>query len=304
MKNITFIKALILAITFLFFPYTTTVMADSVVEKLLPHNPGITGWQLAGDSYHYLPENLYNYINGAADLFISYGFVKLVGAEYTPGSGKKDYLIADIYDMGNKLNAFGVFQSKRNPESNLLKIGTGAYGDEKYIFFYKNRFYAEIQGNQSTQQSKDILMALAKKVVSGISGDSTPPSELNYLPDTGRIPGSEIYITGGILGHAFLDRGLVSDYKIDGEEIKAFIAFYPSKKPAVTAFNHYKEFLKKSGEKWTSLKSGAENGFVSQEPYHKNIIVAQQGHFVAGVYDLSHAQKGEALLKSILEKIK
>ena len=86
MKNITFIKALILAITFLFFPYTTTVMADSVVEKLLPHNPGITGWQLAGNSYHYLPENLYNYINGAADLFLSYGFVKLVGAEYTPGS--------------------------------------------------------------------------------------------------------------------------------------------------------------------------------------------------------------------------
>ena len=304
MNNKTSIKALILAITFFLFSYTTTVMADSVVEKLLPHNPGITGWHLAGDVYHYLPENLYNYINGAADLFLSYGFLKLVGAEYTPVSGRKDYLIADIYDMGNKLNAFGVFQSKRNPESKLFKIGTGAYGDEKYIFFYKGRFYAEIQGNQSTQHNKDALITLAKKMVGGISGDSTPPSELNYLPDTSRVPGSEIYITGGILGHAFLDRGLVSDYKINGEEVKAFIAFYSSKELAVTAFSRYKEFLKKSGEKWTSLKSVAENGFVSQEPYHKNIIVVQQGHFVVGVYDLSHAQKGEPLLKSILEKIK
>ncbi len=163
MKILTSIKALIFAITFFLFSYATTVMADSVAEKLLPHDPGITGWQLAGDSYHYLPGNLYNYINGAADLFISYGFVKLVGAEYTPGSDRKDYLIADIYDMGNKLNAFGVFQSKRNPESSLLKIGTGAYGDEKYIFFYKDRFYAEIQGNQSMQQNKNVLMTLAKK---------------------------------------------------------------------------------------------------------------------------------------------
>ncbi len=304
MKNSISLKALILATTFFFFPYTTTVMAGSVVEKLLPQNPGITGWQLAGEFYHYLPENLYNYINGAADLFISYGFVKLVGAEYTAGSDKKYYLTTDIYDMGNKLNAFGVFQSKRNPESNLLKIGTGAYGDEKYLFFYKDRFYAEIQGNLSTEQSKDILMKMAKKVVSGISGDSTPPSELNYLPATSRVSGSEMYITGGILGHAFLDKGLVSDYTLDGEAVKAFIAFYPSQELAVTAIKHYKESLSKSGEKWTSLKSDAENGFTSQEPYHKNIIVAQQGHFVAGVYDLSHAQKGKALLKSILEKIK
>jgi hypothetical protein len=146
-------------------------------------------------------------------------------------------------------------------------------------------------------------MTLAKKVVSGISGDSTPPSELNYLPDTGRVPGSEMYITGGILGHAFLDRGLVCDYKLADEVVKAFIAFYPSKELADTAIKHYKEFLKKSGKKWTSLKSDAENGFASQEPYHKNIIVAQQGHFVAGVYDLSLAQKGEALLKNILKKI-
>ncbi len=112
-----------------------------------------------------------------------------------------------------------------------------------------------------------------------------------------------MYITGGILGHAFLDKGLVSDYTLDGEAVKAFMAFYSSKKLAVTAFNHYKEFLKKSGKKWTSLKSDAENGFTSQEPYHKTIIVAQQGHFVAGVYDLSLAQKGEALLKNILKKI-
>ena len=280
-------------------------MAGLPVDELLPHNPGINGLLMAGEHYSYSPENLYNYINGAADLFISYGFLNLVGAEYTAGPDKKDYLTADIYDMGNKLNAFGVFQSKRNPESTPFKIGSGAFGGENYIFFYKDRFYIEIQGNPSNAQAKDSSMEMAKKLESRIPGESSPPSELNYLPDTGnKIPGSERYITGGILGHAFLDKGLLCEYKLDGETVKAFITFYPLKEDAVKAFNHYKEFLIKSGEPLKRHELFPENGFVSQEPYHKNIIVVQDGLFVAGVADLSRAQKGEALLKSIIEKIK
>jgi hypothetical protein len=304
MKNRIFFSTVILCTTyFLFFLSIPEVAADSLVDKLLPLSPGVVGWQLAGDRYHYSTENLYNYINGAADLFISYGFIKMVGAEYVTGSNNKKYMNVDIYDMGNKLNAFGVFQSKRDPESQFLKIGSGAFGSERYIFFYKDRFYVEIQAFLSSSKGKDILMKLAQKVVSGISGECTPPSELNYFPDAGRVPGSEIYITGGILGHAFLDKGLMSDYKLGDEVVKAFVAFFPSSGHAVIALNRYKDFLKESGEKWQVIKGFGEKGFVSQEPYHKNIIVTQQGSFIVGVTDLSRAQKGEELLKNIISKI-
>lgn len=305
MKNRISLKTIIFCTTlFLLLLNIPKVIAGSVSEKLLPQSTGVTGWQLAGDYYHYLPENLYNYINGAADLFISYGFVKLVGAEYASKSSKQEYLTVDIYDLGNKLNAFGVFQSKRDPESKSLKIGSGSFGSEKYIFFYKDRFYVEIQAVVSNDKSKDITMTMAQKVVSGISGDSAPPSELNYLPDTGRVSGSEMYITGGILGHAFLDRGLASDYTIGDEMVKAFVVFFPSGKHAVIALKQYKKFLNESGQKWQILNGFGERGFASQEPYHENILVAQQGPFVVGVADLSSAQKGEALLKSIISKIK
>jgi len=305
MKKRVFLKAIIIYSTlFLFSLNSARVMADSFAEKLLPQSPEINGWQLVGNHYHYLPKNLYNYINGAADLFISYGFVKLVGAEYTPGPGKKENMIVDIYDMGNKLNAFGVFQSKRDPESKSLKIGTGAFGSKKYVFFYKGRFYVEIQAFVLSAKSSDIVTRMAQKVADRIAGDGTPPSELNYLPDANRIPGSEMYITGGILGHAFLDKGLVSDYKIRGEVVKAFVAFFSSRDHAVNALNQYKSYLDASGEKWQVLNGFGEIGFVSQEPYHKNILVTQQGHFVIGVADLSRAQKGKELLGSIIREIK
>lgn len=305
MKNRVSLKTLILCTAlFLFFLNTSNIMANSVVEKLLPKSPGVTGWQLTGDHYYYLPENLYNYINGAADLFISYGFVKLVGAEYASKSGRQENVIVDIYDMGNKLNAFGVFQTKRDPESRPLKIGAGSFCSEQYVLFYKDRFYVEIQAYVSNGKGKDIPVRMARKVAAGIAGDCSPPAELNYLPDAARVPGSEMYITGGILGHAFLNKGLITEYKLGEEVVKAFVAFFPSRKHAVIALNQYKNFLNESGKKWQVLNGFGETGFVSQEPYHKNILVAQQGSFVVGVSDLPHAQKGKQLLKSIIRKIK
>ncbi len=304
-KNRILLKTILWCNTcFLLFLTIPEVTADSGVKKLLPKNSGVVGWQLVGDYYHYLPNNLYNYINGAADLFISYGFVKLVGAEYAPGASEQENAIVDVYDMGNKLNAFGVFQSKRDPESTSFKIGAGAFGSEKYVFFYKDRFHVEIQAYLSTSKDKDIPVKLARKVADGISGDCTPPSELNYLPEAGRVSGSGIYITGGILGHAYLDRGMMGDYRLGDETVKAFVAFFPSGEHAVIALNRYKDFLKKAGEKWQVLNGFGEQGFISKEPYHKNILVSQQGPFVVGVTDLSQAQKGEELLKRLISKVK
>jgi hypothetical protein len=275
--------------------------ADSILEKLLPENPGVEGWRLAGKYYHYLPDNLYNYINGAADLFNSYGFVRLTGVEYV--SGKDDSVTVDIYDMGNKLNAFGVYQSKRDPEKKPLKIGTGAFGGKEYVFLYKDRLYVEIKAFLSGDTNKDVIITMARKLASRMAGDSAPPSELNLLPDPRRVGGSEMYITGGILGHAFLDRGLVSNYEVGGTAVKAFIAFFPSKEDAVKAFGKYKDFLTASGEEWKALDGFGEQGFVSREPYHKNLLVAQEGSFVAGVSDLPRAEDGKGLLKNLVEKI-
>ncbi len=303
MKKAIPLKLIILSSTlFAFSLICTPVTAASEMKTILPQSSGINGWQLS-EKYHYLPENLYNYINGAADLFVSYGFVKLAGAEYTSGISKQQNLVVDIYDMGSKLNAFGVFQSKRDPEGKSLKIGAGAFQGKRYVFFYKDRFYIEIQ-SYPRSKSGDITVVMAQKVAGEISGDCTPPSELNYLPDTGRVPGSEIYITGGILGHAFLDKGLVSDYRVNGGVVKAFVAFFPSRKHAVKAMDQYKSYLVAAGETWQALNGFGERGFFSKEPYHKTILVAQKDHFVAGVADLSHPEKGRGLLKSIIKDLK
>jgi len=52
---------------------------ESSVESLLPE---LESWTLVDSPQVYHPENLFEYINGAAESYISYGFKELIVAEY------------------------------------------------------------------------------------------------------------------------------------------------------------------------------------------------------------------------------
>ncbi len=271
---------------------------------LLPHSPEIPGWQMADKPYHYSSEDLYKYIDGEAESFLAYGFVSLKGVNYSPGSDNSEFITVDIYDMGEKLNAFGMFQSKRRSESCSSKIGAASYSTNGYLAFYKGRHYVEILSFVKSEQWKEQHLFIARKIAEKMKGDAFPPHELSYLPESGKVAGSERYIRGGILGHAFLDSGLVSEHRVDGNVVSAFVALFPSNEDAVRSFEAHKDFLQKGGKKCLPINGIGQLGFSSQEPHHKNILVVQEGPFVIGVYDLPEAQQGMDLLKDMAKRVK
>jgi hypothetical protein len=288
--------------------FMTAACMTSLAE---PGDDGIFGmalpspeWKMDGQPYGFHRQNLYEYINGEAEFFIAFGFVELTGANYTSVAAGNDTVTIDIYDMGNKLNAFGVFQSKRGGQASALNVGAASMGSDGYLAFYKDRFFVEIQAYITGKKEKGRVETMAASIAAQLPGDNTPPSELFYLPEKNRIIGSERYIKGGILGHAFLDRGMVCDYRIQGQKITAFVAIFPSPRDAVHAVKQHRSFFLKSGKKCSSLDRVGKHGFVSEESYHQKIIEAQVGAFVAGVYDLSTIEPGKTVLADIIQTIK
>ena len=261
-------------------------------------------WKLEGKPYRYIPQNLYEYINGAAEFFIAFGFVELAGANYAPVAGDKDSVTIDIYNMGSKLSAFGVFRSRRDRQASSLNLGAAATVSDDYIAFHKDRFYVEIQALIINTQAKNVIAGMASNVAEHLPGENTLPQELSYFSEEGRIVGSERYIRGGVLGHAFLEQGIVCDYQIEGKKVTAFIAMLPSDQAAVEAIEQHRSFLEKSGQKCLPLDGLGAHAFASEEPYHQKIIETQQGPFVIGVYDLDSAAAGKILLVDILKNIK
>ena len=289
-----------------FFMVETRIssFAGSANEPMFSEALPSSEWRMDGQPYGFLPENLYEYINGEAEFYIAFGFIELKGATYTSVAGGKETVTIDIYDMGNKLNAFGVFQSKRTGPSSALNVGAASMASDDYLAFYKDRFFVEIQAYITSEKEKGGLETVAARIAARLPGDNTPPSELFYFPEKNRIPGSERYIKGGILGHAFLDRGIVSDYRIQGQKVRAFVAMFPSSQDAGDAVKQHEFFLLKTGKKCLPFERVGEHGFVSEEPYHKKIMETQTRTFVAGVYELTNIEAGKTLLADIIQTIK
>jgi hypothetical protein len=279
-------------------------LAESGDESIFTTALPSPEWKVDGRPYGFRPQNLYEHINGEAEFFIAFGFIELTGAAYTSVAGGTDTVTTVIYDMGNKLNAFGVFQSKRGGQTSTLNLGAASMGSDGYLAFYKDRFFVEIQAYITGEKEKARVETLAASIAAQLPGDNSPPRELFYLPEKNRIPGSERYIRGGILGHAFLDRGILSDYLIQGQKMTAFVAILPSSRDAVHAVKQHRSFFLKSGKKCLPLDGAGKHGFVSEEPYHQKIIETQVGAFVAGVYDLSAVEPGKTVLADIITTLK
>jgi hypothetical protein len=305
-SRITGNRIIVSLVLFLIMIEVHVAIAQTVTsaDGLLPQAKAVKGWKPEGDRYYYTPDNLFHYINGAADLFNSYDFVKLTGSEYSAVSDNNKTMTVDIYDMNNKLNAFGIYQSKIDPDCLSLNIGARAFGNDQYLFFYKDRFYVEIQVYLSGSDAKSILSRMARSISKNIKSNNEPPSVLRYLPTVGLVPGSEKYITGGILGHAFLDKGLMADYRVGQDVVKAFVAFFPSTDTASAAFSAYKVFLNKAGKKQQNPEGFGKSVFASEEPYHQHLLVGQQGTFVVGITDLSDKLSGQTLLKRLMVRLK
>ena len=70
-------KTLLILLSFLFIFNNT---GDTIIF------PEEQGWKLSTDFPVYTPDNLWDYINGAADGYLSFGFQDLTMAEYTKGN--------------------------------------------------------------------------------------------------------------------------------------------------------------------------------------------------------------------------
>ena len=190
------------------FPGTTPI--DSLVPKVAPD-----GWALRDAPETFTRETLFEHIDGQADLFLQYGFEKSVFAIYQTVNSSDDKIDLDIYDMGNPLQAFGIF-SRFRQEENPAGIGLDSSLGDRYAVFYKGRYFVVLQ---ATESDASTLKRLAQEVESSISDNSAPPKQIAYFPKSGLKPGSIEYFPDGLLGHQFLKRGFKASY-VEKDETK------------------------------------------------------------------------------------
>ena len=261
------------------------------------------GWSRDKGPTSYNPDNLYKYIDGSAELYLSYGFRKLVSSTYLYEKKEDNFLIMDIYDMGSGLNAFGIYSSYRGTKTQLLRIGTEVYLTDNSLTFYKGKNFVYLQSGRLFPETGAAMKKAAQMIAGKIPGRSERPLELSYLPGENMMERTSKYIPNELLGYRFLPGGIRAEYQLGRKKSTLFIALCYSPQEATDSFREYVEQIKKRGKNLTFRPDLFKETFFADDPYYGKVLVTRHRRFLVGITNLSNFQEGESLLRATLARI-
>jgi hypothetical protein len=171
--------------------------------------PSSPDWQPLSDISTYRPDNLWEYINGAADQFIDYGMQICSVGEFK--SGDVSFSI-DIYDMDQPINAYGVYATESRGIETRLHLGSeAAISLPSQCLMFKDRYYIKVYVFEG-QLTKPVAESILSAISDGLPGKNNIPAVLDLLPASGRIAGSEGFTRIGYLGLSDLRNCLFASY--------------------------------------------------------------------------------------------
>jgi hypothetical protein len=182
--------------------------------------PELNGFKRITNYPVFGPENLWDFINGAADTYLAYGFVDLHVTEYKKG---KNVIKLEIYRHSDKTMAFGIYSTERSPSFRFMNLGAQGYIADGAINFFKGKYYVKIRTFSKNEKILQSAESLALRVTNMLEGDSEMPAVLAYFPETGKKLNEETYINESVLGHKFLNKAYKAIYEIGADIFSIFI---------------------------------------------------------------------------------
>jgi hypothetical protein len=146
--------------------------------------PEMAGWKQSGEIQTFSRANLYDYINGGADLFLKYDFQELKVADYE--NHQKASVTIEIYRHKSPLHAFGIYSQERLSSANYLEVGVQGYGEKRVLNFLAADCYVKMSSVDVGPEEREVLLAFAKKVVENLGGKGSLPSICPPSPAKGK----------------------------------------------------------------------------------------------------------------------
>lgn len=222
-----------------------------------------------GESSFY-GENLYEYINGAAPAYHDYDFELLLVQPYKKGEIE---ITVEIYDMGNRLNAFGIYSVERSPDNDYLEIGAEGYGDSMSLNFLQDRYYIKLQAyGENEEETEKALQLVSKCVSKKIKKGKKLPKFLKRIPGEQQINHSQQYLNKSPLGHEVLAPAFKADYQWNNEHSGSLlVSLAKNRKEAIGRIEKLASHFEKAG-KLKPLSDFGEHVFGGESEFEGKFI--------------------------------
>ncbi|VAX18410.1 hypothetical protein MNBD_NITROSPINAE04-1647 [hydrothermal vent metagenome] len=247
----------------------------------------------------YTKENLYEYVDGHAEFFITSGFKSLAVSGYQGNKEKTDDppVVAEIYDMGSPEGALGVISK----EAMGLNTFDGAwfigYKSGNSVMFIKGPYYVKL--NIFIKDGMKTLNALAKDISDNIGEIKTELPQFAKFPEAGGVKGSGGYVSGNYMGLDFMANVFTCKYKRDGKEFTAFLVAPENNKRFLSRML---SFYDETGVQVDSFLIDSAKVWEIQDKYEGVWSMARIGSEFIGVTGLEQNDDRLAFLKEIVAK--
>lgn len=254
--------------------------------------PQITGWKMQEDQRVYTSGDLWELINGAADIFLSYYFQDLHIAEYT----SKDRIIrVELYRHSSLANTYGIYTAERMPDYPQIPVGSQGYKSQGVVNFMAGNYYVKIMSAGVEEVDENTLTMVAEKVDDKLAQPDGLPEEIQLLPAEGMVNLSDSYIAQNFLGYSFFRSAFSAKYGNQGEIQLFLIRLTPEEIQKM--LDQYKATVKddKIQEK--------EGYFAIRDPFNGAVFLMQKGSALVGVLNTENEEVALGLIKKVSEKL-
>jgi len=248
----------------------------------------VPGWTQQGPARSYTADNLFEYMDGNAEGYIIYRFVKMQGVNCEGGGAT---LVFDVSEMADPEWAYGMFAANRDPRVGGEKIGMAGQIVPRKAIFVKDKYFVEVS---SSKEQPDVLRAFALALEKTISGRTAVPDALSWFPPARMVPDSIRMVPESVLGMRALKRGWAAQYDFG----KAFLVPEDTPESAAAVMNKLRTRI--ADNKPAKL---ADEGFEANDKYLGKLCIFRKGRYIGGFTGLKEGEDVVAASASLAEKV-
>ena len=257
--------------------------------------PEMTGWEQSSEIQTFVPKTLFEYINGAADLYLSYDFQELKVGEYQ--NDKKASVTVEVYRHKTPTQAFGIYSQERLANANFIDVGAQGYIEDNVLNFLTGPYYVKINSYKTGAEDREVLLTFAKRVSENLGEKGMLPSILSSFPEEGKKKNSEKFIHQNFLGYSFLHSAFTADYELSGMKFKLFVI---EGEGGNNCRDMIQKYLQQTG---SPRKDVVEGRYTITDPYHGEIDLNWQGKYIWGILNINDVSLRSKYLKIFEEKL-
>jgi len=238
---------------------TVSTPASSEASAALP--PGLAALSALEN---FGPDDVYNKIDGKADLYLTAGFVHLTCQRFALTATNDIWMEWFVYDMGTLPQAFSVFSLQRRAEAQPWELTPFAYQTQNALYFVSGRFYVEAVTAMPLPAMMTGMKAMAQQFVAAHPPGPAVIPELKLFPPENLATGSQGLQVADAFGFDGFTNVFTAKYQLPAGttnvEALAFLEITKTAGDAAKVRDAYRSFLLSNGGKELETTGAAALG--------------------------------------------